>query len=83
MAPLELYKYIHFNNPNKPLLGETYFKFDEPTAGNSMKNSTLCGMFKKCVPIFLKKQSFMVPFYGWGSTPSELEPLRGGSLFSS
>ena len=22
----------------------------------------------------------MVPFYGWGSTASELEPLWGGSL---
>ena len=24
--------------------------------------------------------NFMVPFYGWGSTASRLEPLRGGSL---
>ena len=23
----------------------------------------------------------MAPFYGWGSTASRLEPLRGGSLF--
>ena len=23
----------------------------------------------------------MVPFYGWGSTASRLEPLSGGSLF--
>ena len=22
----------------------------------------------------------MAPFYGWGSTPSRLQPLRGGSL---
>ena len=22
----------------------------------------------------------MTPFYGWGSTPSRPEPLRGGSL---
>ena len=28
----------------------------------------------------LKKQNFMVPFYGWGSTAPRLEPLRGGSL---
>ena len=27
-----------------------------------------------------KKQNFMAPFYGWGSTVSRLEPLRGGSL---
>ena len=24
--------------------------------------------------------NFMAPFYGWGSTASRLEPLRGGSL---
>ena len=28
----------------------------------------------------LKKKNFMAPFYGWGSTASRLEPLRGGSL---
>ena len=26
------------------------------------------------------KKNFMAPFYGWGSTPSRLEPLQGGSL---
>ena len=28
----------------------------------------------------LKKNNFMAPFYGWGSTASRLQPLRGGSL---
>ena len=28
-----------------------------------------------------KKNPFLVPFYGWGSTASRREPLRGGSLF--
>ena len=28
----------------------------------------------------LKLLNFMAPFYGWGSTASRLEPLRGGSL---
>ena len=28
----------------------------------------------------LKKENFMAPFYGWGSTASRLEPLGGGSL---
>ena len=28
----------------------------------------------------LKKTNFMAPFYGWGSTASRIEPLRGGSL---
>ena len=27
-----------------------------------------------------KKTNFMTPFYGWGSTASRPEPLRGGSL---
>ena len=27
-----------------------------------------------------KKTNFMAPFYGWGSTASRLQPLRGGSL---
>ena len=27
-----------------------------------------------------KKKNFMAPFYGWGSTASRLEPLRGSSL---
>ena len=27
-----------------------------------------------------KKNNFMTPFYGWVSTASRLEPLRGGNL---
>ena len=30
--------------------------------------------------IFHNKKNFMAPFYGWGSTASRLQPLRGGSL---
>ena len=26
------------------------------------------------------KKKFMAPFYGWGSTASSRQPLRGGSL---
>ena len=36
-----------------------------------------------CKALFIdkkKKKNFMAPFYGWGSTASRLEPLRGGSL---
>ena len=29
---------------------------------------------------FEKKTNLMAPFYGWGSTVSRLQPLRGGSL---
>ena len=28
----------------------------------------------------ITKKNLMVPFYGWGSTASRLEPLRGGNL---
>ena len=27
-----------------------------------------------------KKQNFMAPFYGWGSTASRVELIQGGSL---
>ena len=27
-----------------------------------------------------QKKKFKAPFYGWGSTASRLEPLRGGNL---
>ena len=40
----------------------------------SHKLSSLALSLKK------KKKNFMAPFYGWGSTASRLEPLRGGSL---
>ena len=39
--------------------------------------SILAKLFEKSA---LKKNNFMAPFYGWGSTASRLEPLRGGSL---
>ena len=35
---------------------------------------------EKCQSPYKKKKNFMAPFYGWGSTASRLEPLRGGSL---
>ena len=34
----------------------------------------------RALPNKKKKKNFMAPFYGWGSTASRLEPLRGGSL---
>ena len=36
-----------------------------------MKMNALSYMIK----YFFKKNNFMVPFYGWGSTTSRLEPL--------
>ena len=42
---------------------------------------------KKLLTAFTKnlklKKNFMAPFYGWGSTASRLQPLRGGSLTPS
>ena len=29
-----------------------------------------------------QQKNFMAPFYGWGSTASRLQPLRGGSFLS-
>ena len=40
---------------------------------NNGANIDLCGTLKTL-------KNFMAPFYGWGSTASRLEPLRGGSL---
>ena len=40
--------YIHFNNPNKPLLGEIYVSFDKSTAENSLINNRLRGALKEC-----------------------------------
>ena len=37
-------------------------------------------MFSMYVRRSTAKKHFMAPFYGWGSTVSRLEPLRGGSL---
>ena len=45
-----------------------------PNQACSDSNSTTPPFFKK------KKKNFMAPFYGWGSTASRPEPLRGGSL---
>lgn len=43
-------EYVNFNNPNKPLLEDIYVKFDELTAGNSLKNR-LRGLLKECEPM--------------------------------
>ena len=32
------------------------------------------------IPAFKRKKNFMAFFYGWGSTASKLQPLRGGNL---
>ena len=37
-------------------------------------------MCEKTKTTIATKKNFLTPFYGWGSTASKLEPLRGGSL---
>ena len=44
--------------PNKPLLGTIYVKFDDPDAGNSLKDRRLRGELKECVPITAKTKRF-------------------------
>ena len=41
------------------------------------KKTNIWGVLFSCNTF---KKNFMAPFYGWGSTVSRLEPLRGGSL---
>ena len=41
---------------------------------------TFCKSYIYVLICILKKQHFVAPFYGWGSTASRLEPLQGGSL---
>ena len=56
---------IHINR-RKPLLGKIYVKFDDPQAGNSMKETRLRGELKECVPITAVTKAF--PFKRGNST---------------
>ena len=51
---------------------------------NFLISKTIQAVFKNKFPFYTgnkKLKQFMDPFYGWGSTPSRLEPLQRGSLF--
>ena len=49
-------------------------------ADSVISNFAYCMIsFMPCVYL-IKTLNFMAPFYGWGSTASRLQPLRGGSL---
>ena len=41
----------HFDRRSKPLCSAIYVKFDDPKAGNSIKDRRLHGELKECVPI--------------------------------
>ena len=46
---------------------------------NTTKSHYNCIFLRLCLR-FKAEKKFMASFYGWGSTASRLEPLRGGSL---
>ena len=47
---------------------------------NRMFYGSLSYVTALSVSFAVLKKNFMAPVYGWGSTASRLEPLRGGSL---
>ena len=51
-------KVKHLDRRSKPLCSTIYVKFDEPKAGNSMKDRRLRGELKECVPITAKAKRF-------------------------
>ena len=48
----------HLDRRLKPLRSTIYVKFDDPKAGNSLKDRRLRGELKKCVPITARAKSF-------------------------
>ena len=41
----------HIDRRSKPLCSTIYVKFDDPKAGNSLKDRRLLGELKECLPI--------------------------------
>ena len=48
----------HLDRRSKPLCSTIYVKFDDPKAGNSMKDRRLCGELNECVPINARAKRF-------------------------
>ena len=48
----------HLDRRSKPLCSTIYVKFDDPKAGNSMKDRRLRGELKECVPVTARAKSF-------------------------
>ena len=48
----------HLDRRSKPLCSTLYVKFDDPKAGNSMKDRRLHGELKECVPITARAKKF-------------------------
>ena len=60
-------------------LAHKYVNLKEPCNQDIKEQVTT--IIKKKKKKTKRNQNFMAPFYGWGSTASRLEPLRGGNLF--
>ena len=50
----------HLDRRSKPLRSTVYVKFDDPKAGNSLKDRRLLGELKECVPITARAKRFPV-----------------------
>ena len=48
----------HLGRGSKPLCSTVYVKFDDPKAGNSLKDRRLCGELKECVTITARAKRF-------------------------
>ena len=48
----------HLNRRSKPLCSTVYVKFDDPKAGNSLKDGRLRGELKECVSITARAKRF-------------------------
>ena len=48
----------HLDRRSKPLCSTIYVKFDDPKAGNSMKDRRLRGELNECVPITARAKKF-------------------------
>ena len=44
----------HIDRRSKPLCSTIYVKFDDPKAGNSLKDRSLLGELKECLPIAIR-----------------------------
>ena len=48
----------YLDTRSNPLCSEIYMKFDDPKAGNSLKDRSRCGELKECVPITAGAKKF-------------------------
>ena len=51
-------KVKHLDRRSKTLCSTVYVEFDHPKAGNSLKDTRLCGELKQCVPIIARAKRF-------------------------